>query len=94
MASAWKCRGCGGKFANVWVVGEEGEGSFGPLELACHMEGQVDLVGFITSVLELHSVISYRIILQLMDRGRAAPPCDKPPRNVSAYSHIILLKSR
>ena len=78
---------------------EEGEGPFGPLELACHMEGQVmegqvDLAGFITSVLELHSVISYRIILQLMDRGRAAPPCDKPPRNVSAYSHIILLKSR
>jgi len=39
MASAWKCRGCGGKFANVWVVGEEEEGSFGPLELACHVEG-------------------------------------------------------
>ena len=39
MASAWKCRGCRGKLANFWVVGEEGEGSFGPLELARHMEG-------------------------------------------------------
>ena len=94
MASAWKCRGCGGKFANVWVVGEEGEGSFGPLELACHMEGQVNPVGFGTSVLELRSAISYRIIPQLMDRGRTGPPCDKLLRNASTYSHIILLKSQ
>lgn len=54
----------------------------------------MNLVGFTTSVLELRSVISYRIILQLMDRGRTAPPCDKPPGSASTCRRIILLKSR